>query len=101
MGLIQAHGSYLTQLKNEETFEHRIDLLRKLRRDQSTFEESGSELDLHNQSLTPLHFKDEYDRLVRDLCSYQNHVREHLIKTLQQVLDIEDEKIITLASEAY
>lgn len=45
MGLIGAHVSYLTQIKNEENLEHRIELLRKIKRDTSTFEESGSEID--------------------------------------------------------
>ena len=45
MGLISAHVSLLTQLKNEESFEERIDLLRRIKKDTSTFEESGSELD--------------------------------------------------------
>ena len=97
MGLISAHVSYLTQLKNEETFEQRIDLLRRIKKDTSTFEESGSEID----SQYPNHNREEYDKMVKELCVYQIRVQEMLIQTVKQQLDITDDYIITNAHEAY
>eukprot|EP00347_Sterkiella_histriomuscorum_P018305 403346014 len=78
MGLINAYVTELTDRKNEQEFERRIELLKQ-----------GDES------------KATYERMIFDICLYQSHIQEALLKLAQDSLEIPDESIMVNSHDTY
>ena len=78
MGLINAYVTELTDRKNENDLEKRIELLNK--GDKS---------------------RDEYERMIFDLALYQMNIQEALMKLAQDSLEIPDESIMVNSHDTY
>ena len=80
MGLIYIYTTELSNDRNEETFDKRMELLKNNLNDGKN--------------------KKEYDQIVHELCVYQNNVQDGLLKQVQESLEI-NEIIIVNSHEIY
>ncbi|CDW84319.1 UNKNOWN [Stylonychia lemnae] len=76
MGLITRYATEITDVKNDETFENRLDLLNNNK-------------------------EDEYNKIVQDLCYYSHRVQSTLMRQVQDSLQILNDDIIINSHDTY